>query len=107
MSEQQDNCSQDIFALGSSNSYGGLDIVHQRQNMEIPEIQGFFLTQNTAQFIQYAVNIVQHILDNIHHTMQYIILKDGILRFNSSNITSKRGVYFTVHSLGSIRTNCQ
>ena len=37
---------------------------------------------------------------------QYIILKDGILRFNSFNITSKRGVYFTVHSLGSIRTNC-
>ena len=35
---------------------------------------------------------------------QYIILKDGILRFNSFNITSKRGVYFTVHSLGSIRT---
>ena len=41
---------------------------------------------------------------------QYIILKDGILRSywlaNSHNITSKRGVYFTVHSLGSIRTNC-
>ena len=41
---------------------------------------------------------------------QYIILKDGILRSNwlanSYNITSKRGVYFTVHSLGSIRTNC-
>ena len=35
---------------------------------------------------------------------QYIILKDGILRFNSCNITCKRGVYFTVHSLGSIQT---
>ena len=38
---------------------------------------------------------------------QYIILKYEILRFNSFNITSKRGVYFTVHSLGSVRTNCQ
>ena len=38
---------------------------------------------------------------------QYIIIKDGILRFNSFNITFKRGVYFTVHSLGSIRTNFQ
>ena len=28
-----------------------------------------------------------------------IILKDEILRFNAFNITSKRGVYFTVHSL--------
>ena len=31
-------------------------------------------------------------------TLQYIILKDGILRFYSCNITSKRGVYFTVHT---------
>ena len=43
----------------------------------------------------------------IHSIVQYIILKDGILRFNSCNITSKRGVYFTVHSRGSIRSNCQ
>ena len=35
-----------------------------------------------------------------HFTLQYIILKDGILRFNSFNINSKSGVYFTVHSLG-------
>ena len=34
-----------------------------------------------------------------------VILKDGILRFNSFNITSKRGVYFTLHSLGGIWTN--
>ena len=38
---------------------------------------------------------------------QYIILKDGILRFNSFSITSKQAVYLTVHSLGSKRTNCQ
>ena len=37
---------------------------------------------------------------------QYIILKDGILRFNSCNITSKRGLYFPVHSLGIIQTSC-
>ena len=36
---------------------------------------------------------------------QYIIIEDGMLRFNSFNITFKREVYFTVHSLGSIRTN--
>ena len=35
-----------------------------------------------------------------YNKIQYIILKDGILRFNSFNITSKRGLYFTVHSLG-------
>ena len=35
--------------------------------------------------------------------LQYIIPKYGILRFNSFNITTKRGVYFTVRSLGSIR----
>ena len=29
-------------------------------------------------------------------TLQYIILKDKILRFNPFNITSKEGVYFTV-----------
>ena len=40
-----------------------------------------------------------------YSTVQYIILKLGILRFNSVNITSKQGVYFTVHSLGSIQTN--
>ena len=28
---------------------------------------------------------------------QYIILKDGILRLHSFNITSKRGVYFTLY----------
>ena len=32
-------------------------------------------------------------------TVQYIILKDGILRFTSFNITFKRGVFFTVHSV--------
>ena len=37
---------------------------------------------------------------------QYIMLKDGILKFDSCNITSKRGVYFTVHSPWSIWTNC-
>ena len=33
--------------------------------------------------------------------------KKRILRFNSFNITLKQGVYFTVHSLRSIRTKCQ
>ena len=36
----------------------------------------------------------------IESISQYIILKDGLLRFYSVNITSKQGVYFTVHSLG-------
>ena len=31
---------------------------------------------------------------------QYIVIKDGILRFNSFNITFKLGEYFTVQSLG-------
>ena len=39
--------------------------------------------------------------------VQYIILKDGILRFNSFDIASKRVIYFTVHSLRSIKTNSQ
>ena len=42
-----------------------------------------------------------------YYIYQYIILKDGILRLNSCNISFKQGVYFTVHSLGSIRTKCQ
>ena len=33
-------------------------------------------------------------------TFQYIITKDWILTFNTCNVTSKRGVYFTLHSLG-------
>ena len=33
-----------------------------------------------------------------------VILKDGILKFITFNITSKQGVYFAVHFLGSIRT---
>ena len=41
----------------------------------------------------------------LYNTSQYIILNDGILRFNFVNITLKQGVYFTVHSLGSIWTN--
>ena len=36
----------------------------------------------------------------------YIIIKDGILRNTCFNITFKRGVYFSVHSLLSSRTNC-
>ena len=36
-----------------------------------------------------------------------VILKDGILRFIFFNITPKQGVYFTVHSLRSIRANRQ
>ena len=35
--------------------------------------------------------------------MKYIILKDGTLRFNSFIIASKRGIYFKVHSIGSIQ----
>ena len=46
--------------------------------------------------------VTQNIFFN-SHPMQYIIPKVEILRFNSFNITSKRGVYFTVHSPGSIR----
>ena len=38
---------------------------------------------------------------------QYIITKDGILRFKYFNITLKRGVYFRVHSIGSKQTNFQ
>ena len=36
---------------------------------------------------------------------QYIILNNGILKLNYSILN--QGVYFTVHSLWSIRTNCQ
>ena len=39
--------------------------------------------------------------------LQYIILRDLILRFNSFNNTFKQRVYFKVHSLGSIQTNFQ
>ena len=39
---------------------------------------------------------------NLKH---YIIQKDRILRLNSFNVTSKRVVYFTVHSLETIRTS--
>ena len=34
-----------------------------------------------------------------------VIIKDGILRFNSFNIHFKRGVYFTVHSIGRLIFN--
>ena len=37
--------------------------------------------------------------------LQYIILKDGIMEFNSCNTTSKQGVYLTTHFLGIIWTN--
>ena len=46
MSEQPEKCNQEIFALGSTHSFDGLDIVHQRQNTEIPEIIGFFKPNN-------------------------------------------------------------
>ena len=40
-------------------------------------------------------------------SIKYIIINDGILRFNSFNITFKPWIYFTVHSLGSIQTYFQ
>ena len=55
-------------------------------------------------FFTYQNNLIR---ERKKHMGQYIILKDGILWFNSCNITSKQGVYFNVHSLGSIQTNCQ
>ena len=65
--------------------------------------------QGAKQFILKGLHMI---LPNTKHSLpnmkQYIILKDGILRFNSFNITSKRGVYFTVHSLdcGSTLYHC-
>ena len=61
----------------------------------------------SVHFKRYSVCFTQNNVHCILYILQYIILKYGILRFNSFNITSKRGIYFTVHSLGSIRTNCQ
>ena len=39
-------------------------------------------------------------------SLHYIILNNGILK-SIFNISSERGVYYTVHSLGSIQTNFQ
>ena len=38
-----------------------------------------------------SVNFICHVL----YTLQYIIIKNGILRFNSFNSTFKQRVYFT------------
>ena len=38
--------------------------------------------------------------------LHYIILNNGILKSNSSIFPRSKGLYYTVHSLGSIRTNC-
>ena len=48
-----------------------------------------------------------NILGNSAFTIKYLILKNGILRFNSFIISSKRGIYFPVLSRRSIQTNCQ
>ena len=39
--------------------------------------------------------------------LHYIIIIVGKFKFYSYNFTSKRGEYFTVHSLGSIQLKCQ
>ena len=57
-------------------------------------------------FIQRDFSI-NNIFSQGQYLWQYIILKDGILRYNSFNITFKRGVYFPTHFLGSVQTNWQ
>ena len=53
------------------------------------------------------IHITHSVSQGNQNIIQYIILKDEILRFNFCHITSKQGVYSTVHSLGSRRSNGQ
>ena len=72
---------------------------------DIPDFYNLFqlIQAFSAQIIlvQYILLFFIRIYEAVYH------YKNEILRFNSFNITFKRRVFFTVHSLGSIQTNCQ
>ena len=118
-------CHNSIQCKGESNKYICIS-VFKVCTEQISHSCVYFLTQMQ---LHYRICIVQPLLYAIDCTLyplhctlqmyityctivtvqiiQYIILKDGILIFNSFNITSKQGLYFTVHFLVNIRTNRQ
>ena len=53
-----------------------------------------------------TVGRLRSMMKSVHWTVnstQYIIIKNGILKLNSTVLPYQQGIYFTVHSLRSIR----